>query len=269
MARADLKGDAIIALSVYCAAIGTTPAGPPTRAKSRWRGRDGGCVGRAGAYTTGVTDGAAPRSLVAVRARREELIQLLSDSFANDLIDLDEFESRLSRAHAAETIAALDALAADLVPLPPSSPSVALAPLKIETALTAPTKRIRSLFGNVERRGAWVVPGALGVKATFGNVELDFRDARFSTPVTEIDARVLFGNLEIIVPPHLAVQCEGSSVFGNIESHGASAVADPDRPVLRILGSAVFGNIEVQARLPGESASDAHRRQKRALKAKG
>ena len=32
------------------------------------------------------------------------------------------------------------------------------------------------------------------------------------------------------VPPHLAVQCEGSSLFGNVESR-VSAVADSDQPL--------------------------------------
>jgi hypothetical protein len=85
--------------------------------------------------------------------------------------------------------------------------------------------------------------------------------------VTELDARVLFGNLEIIVPPQLAVECEGSSVLGNVENHGTGAVSDPDRPLLRIHGLAVLGNVEVHTRLPGESAMDAHRRGKRERRA--
>src|SRR5262249_54558231 len=154
------------------------------------------------------------------------------------------------RAHAATTIAELDALVADLAPSAPAK-STALVPLSVEPSLAPTTKkRLRSLFGNLERHGAWVVPDKLSVAAVFGSAVVAFRDAHFTAEATEVDVRVIFGNLEIIVPPQLAVDCEGASVFGNIESHGGGAVAaDPGRPMLRIRGSVIFGNVEVQTRL--------------------
>jgi Cell wall-active antibiotics response 4TMS YvqF/Domain of unknown function (DUF1707) len=202
-------------------------------------------------------------SLVLVRDRRERAIQHLSDSFVADTITVEEFEDRLARVHAASTLADVDAQVTDLAPLPAGATSTALAPLSVNPALAVATKRIRTVLGNVERRGGWAVPTRLDVSATFGNVELDFRGAQFTAAVTELNARVVFGNLEIIVPPQLAVDCEGSSVLGNIENHGSGAVSDPDRPLLRIRGVVVLGNISVRTRLPGESAGDAHRRGKR------
>jgi hypothetical protein len=214
-----------------------------------------------------MTDVASRTALVALRDRRERVIQHLSDSFVADLITVEEFEDRLARAHAAGAVAEVDALVTDLAPLPSGAPTTALAPLSVNPGLAVSGKRVRAIFGNVERRGGWTVPARLEVGATFGNVELDFRDARFTAGVTELNARVVFGNLEIIVPPQLAVECEGSSVLGNVENHGSGAVSDPDRPLLRIRGLAVFGNVEVQTRLPGESARDAYRRGKRERRA--
>jgi hypothetical protein len=212
-----------------------------------------------------MADAPPPTSLIALRDRREAAIQRLTDGFAADLLTVEQFDERLARAHGAMTIAELDTLVADLEAVQPG-PSTALAPLRVEPSLEASKKRLLSVFGNVERRGAWVVPGQLRVSTVFGNAELDFREARFATGVTEIHARVVFGNLEIIVPPHLVVECEGTTLFGNLESH-AGAVADPDRPRLRIHGTVVFGNIEVQVRLPGESEWGAWRRRRRERKA--
>jgi len=201
----------------------------------------------------------SPTALVAVRDRREAVIQRLSDSFATDLIDVDEFETRLASAHSAHTIAELDALLVGPAPLPTSG--TALVPLSVHAGLAVPPESIRAIFGNVERSGAWAVPAALSVRAAFGNVVLDFREARFTAGVTELDARATFGNLEILVPPHLAVDCQGGSLFGNVESRGVTAsVPDPERPYLRVRGRAVFGNIEIHARLPGETARAARRR---------
>jgi hypothetical protein len=206
-----------------------------------------------------------PTSLVALRDRREAAIQLLADSFAADLLTIEQFDERIARAHAATRIADLDALIADLQPVA-GAQSTALVPLAVEPSLVANKKRVRSLFGSLERHGAWVVPDRLAVSAVFGNAVLDFREARFSAATVEVEARVVFGNLEIIVPPQLAVECDGTAIFGNVESHDSGAVADPERPLVRIRGSIVFGNLEVHTRLLGESEGDARRRRKRERK---
>jgi hypothetical protein len=205
-------------------------------------------------------------SLVAVRDRREAAIQQCADSFAADLLTIDQFDERVAKLHAATTLPEIEALVADL-PAPASTgKSTALVPLTVETSLAPTRKRFRAWFGSVERSGSWVVPDALAVSAVFGNTVIDFREARFSAQRVVLHANVVFGNLEIIVPPQLAVEADGSSIFGSIESHGGGAVADPDRPLLHITGSAVFGNIEITTRLPGESAGDARRRRKRERK---
>jgi Domain of unknown function (DUF1707) len=205
-------------------------------------------------------------SLIALRDRREAAIQRLSDGFVSDLLPVESFEDRLARVHAATTLAQIEAVVADLQPLPAGTTSTALAPLAVNPGLAVTTTRLRALLGNVERGGGWVVPARLEVRVTFGNAELDFREARFTAPVTELAASVFCGNLEILVPPQLAVDCEGSSVLGNVENHGSGAVGDPDRPLLRIRGRAVLGNIEVHTRFPGESAQQWARRHRRAVR---
>lgn len=64
--------------------------------------------------------------LVALRERREQVIAQLSDAFARDLVDVDEFERRLSVAHSTVEPAELEKLVADLAGV---SPSTALVPL--------------------------------------------------------------------------------------------------------------------------------------------
>ncbi len=72
-------------------------------------------------------------SLVALRDRREAAIQQLADSFAADLLTMDQFDERVARAHGATTVAELDALVADLPP-PAGAKSTALVPLTVEPA---------------------------------------------------------------------------------------------------------------------------------------
>jgi hypothetical protein len=206
-------------------------------------------------------------ALVALRDRREAVIQLLVDGFANELLAIDAFEERTAFAHQATTVAALDALVADLAPLPAGATSRALVQLVTDPALEAQRpiyKRQLALFSSVERCGAWMVPRVLEVTAVFGNAELDLREAQLAPGVTTVRVRAVFGNIEIVVPPQLAVQCDGRSVLGSFEGH-SSAVADPDRPMLHIEGSALFSSVEVTTRLPGESHSQARKRERRAL----
>jgi uncharacterized protein DUF1707 len=215
-----------------------------------------------------VSDETKPE-LVALRDRREAVIQILTDSFSNDLVDVESFEERLSRAHQATSLAALDALVADLEPLPADARRAPLVMLEPNQALERDRPQRRTalaLFGSVERHGGWLVPRELKLVATFGSAVIDVREANFAAGVTELRAYATFGSIEIIVPPHLTVECEGTGIFGSFE-HASGAVADPDRPVLRIVGVALFGAVEIETRLVGESARDARRRRRRERKA--
>jgi hypothetical protein len=206
-------------------------------------------------------------SLVALRDRRHQVITRLSDCFATDVLEVDELERRLDLAHGARTVAELDALVADLAPAPATTALVPAAPAAIEDPRRAQAKRVRVIMSHVERRGRWTVPRTLELRVFWGNAELDFRDASLAPGVTTIDVRVLMGNLEIILPPHLAIDVDVSSFMGAVEErHRVPPDDDPARPVLRLTGAVRLGNLEITTRLAGESRGDAHRREKRERK---
>jgi hypothetical protein len=75
------------------------------------------------------------------------------------------------------------------------------------------------------------------------------------------------GNFEVILPPNLAIDVDVSSFAGSVtERHRVPPEDDPARPLIRIVGSVTFGNLEITTRLPGETARDAYRREKRERK---
>lgn len=202
-------------------------------------------------------------SLVALRDRRQQVIARLSECYASDVLEVDELERRLDLAHAARTVAELEALVEDLAP---STTTTALAPLA-STAIDDPSraakKKLRVVMSHVERRGRWSVPRTLQLRVFWGNAELDFRDASLAPGVTTIDVGVLMGNLEIILPPHLSIDVDVSSFMGSVEErHRVPPDDDPTRPVLRLTGAVRLGNLELTTRLPGESRGDANRREK-------
>ena len=215
----------------------------------------------------------SPAALVLVRERRDQVIALLSEQFSRDSFDIDELDRRLTLAQQAETVAALDALVADLPALASEAPAPATSTALVkpdEATLAAwPAKSRRvAIFGGFERKGSWRCPRKLRIIAAFGGAQLDFREAQMAPGVTELHITAVFGGCELVVPPHLAVECDASAVFGGFEEiHRAPRSVDPDRPVLRITGLAVFGGVSIETRLPGESQRDARKRNKREAKA--
>lgn len=216
-----------------------------------------------------MTDGKKP-ALVALRDQRDAAIELLTQRFAEGVLDMDEFEDRVDAAHQADSATALEKVVKDLMPLPEAEregngESHALAVREqvsesLETA-RAQRKRMIAIMGGVERRGQWRVPKTLTVYTLMGGASLDFREAVLPPGVTEVKVRALMGGVEIIVPPHVAVECEGTAIMGGFEDvHRSPRDPDPDVPLLRVSGLAIMGGCSIETRLPGESHRDARRR---------
>jgi hypothetical protein len=204
-------------------------------------------------------------SLVALRDRRATVITRLSDAYAADLFDVDELDRRLDLAHSARTVAELDTLVEDLG----TAPTTALVPASnalqvVDDASRPAVKTLRVIMGTVERRGRWTVPKQLATRVFWGNAELDFREASLAPGVTEIEVRVTMGNLELILPPDLAIDVDVSSVMGNVEErHRIPVEPDPSRPMLRVTGRVLMGNLEITTLLHGETKRDGRRRERR------
>lgn len=213
-----------------------------------------------------------------LRDLREKTIETLTENFAQDLVDIDEFEERIDKAHQASDGKQLRKLLEDL-----ERPEKALVKsesseltsqtdtghsLAIAKATSSETRTLVAVMGGVERKGAWRVPTKLRAFAVMGGAEIDLREAIFSPGVHEISVYTLMGGVEIIVPPNVAIECDGAGIMGGFESVNRAPVEpDPERPLVRIRGIALMGGVEISTRLPGESKRDAKKRRKRQLKA--
>ncbi|MCP4448156.1 MAG: DUF1707 domain-containing protein [Myxococcales bacterium] len=216
-------------------------------------------------------------NLVALRTERKRCVDLLSEAFSTDLFDIDEFERRVDLAHRAETVQALVSLREDIAGLelavdPESSTAlvpVADAERQQALALAQPESGwCVGIMGGAERKGQWRVPKKMRVAAVMGGAAIDFREAIFAPGVSSVHLLACMGGIEIIVPPSIAVECNGMGIMGGFESmERCPVIPDPDQPLLRISGAAVMGGFEITTRLVGESARDARKRRKREQKA--
>ena len=157
---------------------------------------------------------------------RERIIEQLSSQFANDAMEVEELDHRLALAHAAETPAALDALVMDL------GANLAL----------VPTRKLRVVLGSTERRGTWTLPSPLHARVVCGNLLLDLRDAHLPSGPLRLEVHVTMGNLEVLLPPGVAVDLDVGATLGNVEDQTQPGFATR---TLTITGRVVLGNVEV------------------------
>ncbi|HVR61504.1 MAG TPA: DUF1707 domain-containing protein [Polyangia bacterium] len=201
------------------------------------------------------------------RDTRDRVIALLSDHFAHDVLDVDEFERRITVAHTATSLGEVEALLSDLPATAAASTPAMLAkqrPALVPASEVRQEQTVMAVMGGVHRRGSWTMPRRLRVVAVMGGAHLDLREARFPPGPVEIDVFAMMGGTEIIVPPGLAVETHGTAIMGGFqEVNRAPAQPDPDAPLLRVRGFVMMGGVDVRMRLPGESSLDAHRREKR------
>jgi hypothetical protein len=130
--------------------------------------------------------------------------------------------------------------------------------------MVRPSSLVVSIMGGSERHGTWSVPRTLNVLAVMGGARLDLREARLPAGVIDVRVAALMGGVEIIVPPHLAVEASGSAIMGGFQHvERAPAQPDPGAPLLRVTGLALMGGVHVEMRLPGETRQDAQRRRRR------
>lgn len=176
-----------------------------------------------------------------IEQHRERVIDQLSSGFASDHLEVEEYERRVALAHDASSPGALDALVTDLVPV------------RVASTALVPARRLRVVFGSIERVGPWVVPSELSARVVCGSVVLDLRDAQLA-PVTTIEVDITLGNVELLVPPGVSVEMDADPILGNVEDRTEPGLATN---LVRVVGRVKLGNLEAWTLERGESKREA------------
>ena len=202
---------------------------------------------------------------------RQVTIDALCEHFANDVMDVDEFERRVEGAHTATTSEELKELLRDLPggDLPAVVESNTPAPVPDFSVTSAADVKdqewVVAVMGGSGRKGRWRPARKNYAIAVCGGTELDFREAVMGPGVTELQVFSMWGGVDIIVPPGMNVESHGIALMGGFEHVGDSGGAhhtDPHAPTLRITGVALMAGVDVSVRHAGETARDARRRRK-------
>ena len=211
------------------------------------------------------------RSRAPLNHTKQATIDQLMEHFANDVLDVEEFERRVDRAHAATSSADLEELLSDLpggtqLPAVVREESQPLARREYTLASAAHVKDsefVLAIMGGSSRRGHWRPARKNYAVAIMGGTELDFREAALPPGVTEVQVWTMWGGVEIIVPPGVNVESHGIALLGGFDHAGtAGGAPDPSAPTIRVTGVALMAGVEISVRHPGESSRDARRRRR-------
>jgi hypothetical protein len=182
-------------------------------------------------------EGGAPR-VRASDSEREAAMERLRGAAGAGRLTLEELADRIEVAADAVTREDLERLTADL---PSESPATTS-----RVPASTPT-RASSVFGDVRQSGGWTVPAEGTWKSVFGDVVLDLREARVTTPEVLIDAGTFFGDVELLVPEGIEVEVRSRTFFGAIKQEAVAAAA-PGAPRIVLTGGTVFGDVRVRSR---------------------
>jgi hypothetical protein len=191
---------------------------------------DKGASGSPKDYGAGRNSG-LPEARVA-DSDREHALSVIQQACVDGRLTLEELGHRVEVIERASTTAELWTVTSDVAPVAPSRPSPPLSTLAI--------------MSEVSRVGRWRVGEQSTAIVVMGKCMLDLRRAAISSHVTTIRARILMGELEILVPEGVEVDVETVTIMGSRVVKGLRELPSPDAPVVRVTGIAMMGAVNVR-----------------------
>lgn len=189
-----------------------------------------------------------PRAVVPIAQVRERVIQKLTDAFANDLITIEELETRLEQVYRAQSAADAEALLDGVVAASAaSSESKGVANRVVAGEAVPVHERFLSIFSSTQRGSLWSVPHQFDVRAVFAETVIDLTRARLPGDIVDMNVKAVFATVKIVIPPGLRVVNRVGAVLASVSSDPALDLAPmrPGSPVIRITGLAVFSTVEI------------------------
>jgi hypothetical protein len=172
--------------------------------------------------------------MLASDADRDMALALLREASVDGRLTLEELAERAVLVNRARTRDEVAAATADL-----DGPAV--------LALPEELVKQRALFSNFTRQGRWRIAGRSRYSGVFGNVKLDLREAVLPAPEIEIEAKAVFGSIEVIVPEGVHVELLGGAALSSQELKVEGRPPE-GAPVIRIHHRGFCGSLAVRSR---------------------
>jgi len=186
-------------------------------------------------------------------ADRHKIAEILREAAGEGRLDFEELDERLEATYAAKTYADLVPITVDL---PVHGPATSPAPRP--SASTVPAARhdsTISVMGGSSRTGLWELGETHTAFAMWAGIDLDLREARFTSQETVIYANAIWAGIDVIVNEHTDVIVSGVGIMGSFDQardRVASQVTS-DSPIVRVKGLALMAGVTVVRKpMPGQ-----------------
>lgn len=201
---------------------------------------------------------------------RHQVAELLRDAAGEGRLDMDELEERIEATYAAKIYADLVPIVADIPGEAPTAGGLAVPgpsglaqpnPVPLEKRSTGPllpASRYESSYAvmsGVERKGVWQVGPTHNAFTMMGGIEIDLREAQFTSHEVVINASAIMGGIDITVNAWTRVVVEGMGIMGGFDQarDKVEPQYDAGSPVVRVKGVALMGGVTVTRKpMPGE-----------------
>lgn len=104
-----------------------------------------------------------------------------------------------------------------------------------------------ALLGGSTRRGNWEPAARIDCTAIMGGVNLDLREADLIEGTTTIRCFAFWGGINIIVPPDVDVEADGTGIAGGFD-HMDYRAPDSAVPTVRVEGVALMGGVTIRVK---------------------
>jgi hypothetical protein len=189
---------------------------------------------------------AMPENNAEIEALRKKVIDCLTDSFSQDLLTMEEYETKVSAANKLDNPEELRQLINNLpVLVRPNAPE---ARVKTNALLKGQAAQSSScIMGNRRLQGRWLTSDSVNTFCVMGETIIDLRDTDLPPGALKIDIFQVMGETKIIVPKDYPVTMNAFSFMAEARAdrdvsqqiHGAVSW-------LEISGFVVMGSIRVQ-----------------------
>jgi hypothetical protein len=190
------------------------------------------------------------RGVVGLPAQRERTIKILSECFAKNLLEMEEFEKRISLAHQAGSVQDLARLIDDIPgELAEETQETPEATSTKGLALRDDEQPVYGILMSRRLRGQWLKCRTVSTRALMSSVEFDLRDLNLPDGIVEINVLAMMSSIVITVPEDLPVQLEVVPILGDVKEGKRVVSGSPKRgPGVRITGFIVMGDVKVRTR---------------------
>lgn len=192
---------------------------------------------------------------------RERVVQALCAHYAADRLTTTELEARFELVYgsrdAASVRTALNGLPAVAGAAGVPAPAPLYEPPRAPAQVRDRERRFLGFFSEVKKEGVWTAPSFCRVRALFGTVILDLREADIPADGMLIDAEATLGEIHVMLPLGVGADVDCTAVMGEVTEK--TQPGTPGLPRVVVRGGATLGTIKVETKLPKKARLESWR----------